>query len=81
MNPREEVKSEIHRTLLLLHPDPILVRTIESWCAGATDAEVAAELRNWNEAKYLEMQEWLTTLNGRDLEAVQSKLAEYRKAA
>lgn len=81
MSPREEIKSEIHRTLLLLHPDPILVRTIESWCAGADDAEVLAELRNWHEAKYLEMQEWLTTLNGRELEAVESKLAEYRKAA
>jgi hypothetical protein len=81
MAPREEIKSAIYRTLLLLHPDPILVRTLESWCAGAADEEVAAELRNWNEAKFLEMQEWLTTLNGRDLEAVQSKLAEYRKAA
>ncbi len=67
--------------VLLLHPDPILVRTIETWCAGASDEEFLVELRNWNEAKYLEMQEWLTTLDGRDLEAVESKLAEYRKAA
>ena len=81
MAPRDAIKSEIYRTLLLLHPDPILVGTLESWCAGAGDEEILAELRNWNEAKYLEMQEWITTLNGRDLEAVQSKLAEYRKAA
>lgn len=81
MTPREEIKAEIYRTLLLLHPDPILVRTIEAWCAGADDAEVLAELRNWNEAKYLEMQEWLPTLSGRDHDAVQSKLEEYKKAA
>ena len=77
----KELKTEIYRMVLLLHPDPILERTLETWCAGATDEEVLAELRNWNEAKFLEMQEWLTTLDGRDLEAVQSKLAEYRKAA
>lgn len=81
MTAPEEIKAEIYRTLLLLHPDPILVKTIESWCAGADDAAVLTELRNWNEAKSLEMEEWLPTLTGRDHDAVQSKLDEYRKAA
>ncbi|HWA39226.1 MAG TPA: hypothetical protein VG873_15310 [Burkholderiales bacterium] len=81
MTPRNEIKAELYRTVLLLHPDPILIRTLEAWCAGAEDAQVLADLRNWNEAKYLEMQEWLSSLTGRDLEAVTSKLEEYRKAA
>jgi hypothetical protein len=77
MAEREAMKSEIYRTLLLLHNDPILIGTIEAWCAGARDDEVLADLHNWNEAKYLEMHEWLATLNGRDREAVQGKLAQY----
>ena len=81
MPPREELKAEIYRTLVLLHPDPILEKILEAWCAGADDAEVLTDLRNWNEAKCLEMEEWLSTLTGRDLEAVQHKLHEYRKAA
>jgi hypothetical protein len=81
MTPRDKIKAELYRTLLLLHPDPILVGTLEAWCAGAEDTQVLADLRNWNEAKYLEMQEWLSSLSGKDLEAVSSKLEEYRKAA
>lgn len=80
MPPREDIKSELFRTLTLLHPDPILMKTLESWCAGTRDDEVAEDLRNWNEAKYLELQEWMPTLGGRDLEAVQRKLAAYQSA-
>lgn len=79
MPPREDIQSELFRTLTLLHPDPILMRTLESWCAGAPDAEIAQGLRNWNEAKYLELQEWMPTLSGQDLEAVQRKLAAYEE--
>jgi hypothetical protein len=79
MPPREDTQSELFRTLTLLHPDPILMKTLESWCAGAPDAEVAEGLRNWNEAKYLELQEWMPTLGGQDLEAVQRKLAAYEE--
>jgi hypothetical protein len=78
MTPREEMKAEIYRTVLLLQPDPILLKLLESWCAGAKDEEVLAELRNWNEAKSLEMQEWLTTLTGKELDAVERKLGEYQ---
>jgi hypothetical protein len=80
MPPREEIKSEIYRTLLLLELDPILRKTLDSWCAGAPDAEVLTGLRNWNEAKYLEMQEWLSTLGGAELEGAQKKLAEYEES-
>ena len=81
MTAREELKAEIHRTLTLLHPDPILLGVIEAWCAGAEDAQVVADLRNWNEAKALELEEWLPTLTGKDHEAVEKKLRQYRKAA
>lgn len=80
MPPREDIKSELFRTLTLLHPDPILMKTLESWCAGTRDEEVAQDLRNWNEAKYLELQEWMPTLGAQDLEAVQRKLAAYQSS-
>ncbi|HYD58230.1 MAG TPA: hypothetical protein VEB41_15110 [Burkholderiales bacterium] len=76
-----ELKAELYRTLLLLTTDPILLKTIESWCAGASEAELVEGLRNWNEAKSLELQEWLPTLSGADMEAVKKKLAEYRASA
>ena len=78
MPAQEDIKSEIYRTVLLLHPDPILLSMLESWCAGAKDEEVLADLKNWNEAKSLEMQEWLTTLTGKELDAVERKLGEYQ---
>ena len=76
-----ELKAELYRTMLLLSSDPILIRTVESWCAGAPDAELVEGLRNWNEAKSLELQEWLSSLTGKEQEAVQKKLAEYRASA
>lgn len=79
MPPREDIKSELFRTMTLLHPDPILLKTLESWRAGTADAEVAEALRNWNEAKYLELQEWMPTLSAQDLEAVQRKLGAYEE--
>lgn len=75
------MKTELYRTVLLLTTDPILLKALESWCAGAPDAEVLEDLRNWNEAKALELQEWLPTLSGADLQAVQKKLAEFRASA
>ncbi len=77
MPERDDIKSEIYRTVLLLQPDPILLKVLESWCAGADDAEVLADLRNWNEAKALEMEEWAGSLSGKDMEGVQRKLREY----
>lgn len=77
----QELKREIYRTVLLLSTDPILVKTLESWCAGASDAEALEGLRSWNEAKALELQEWLPTLTGADSEAVRKKLAEFRASA
>jgi hypothetical protein len=78
MPAQEEIKLELYRTILLLTADPILLKTIEAWCAGTPDAEAIQELRNWNEAKSLELQEWVSTLSGQDLQAVQHKLREYQ---
>jgi len=68
-----EVRTEIYLSLLLLGADPMLLGTIESM----DDKELLADLRNWNEAKRLELKEWLPTMSGEQLQAVQQRLAEY----
>ena len=37
------------------------------------------DLRNWNEAKLLEMKEWLPTMTGVELEDVQERLRQYEE--
>ena len=78
MPAQDELKQELYRTVLLLSTDPILARTLESWGAGAPDADTLQALRDWNEAKALELQEWLPSMIGQDMEAVQKKLGEYQ---
>jgi hypothetical protein len=78
--PHDEIKLEILRTLILLGGDPILLGAIESWCNGLPEQEILADLRNWNEAKALELKEWLPTLNGPEFEAAQAHLHQYEEA-
>lgn len=68
-----EVRNELYLSLLLLGAEPMLLAAIESM----DDKELLADLRNWNEAKLLELKEWLPTMNGEQLEAVQQRLARY----
>lgn len=68
-----EVRNELYLSLLLLGADPMLLGAIESM----DDKELLADLRNWNEAKLLELKEWLPTMSGGQLEAVQQRLAQY----
>jgi hypothetical protein len=72
-----DMRQELYLSLLLLGADPILLGTAASWANGAADDEVLADLRNWNAAKVLELKEWLPTMNGEQLDAVQQRIAQY----
>jgi uncharacterized Zn finger protein len=68
-----EVRNELYLSLLLLGADPMLLGAMR----GMDDKELLADLRNWNEAKLLELKEWLPTMSGEQLESVQQRLAQY----
>jgi hypothetical protein len=72
-----EMRQELYLSLLLLGADPILLGAAASWANGAADDEVLADLRNWNAAKVLELKEWLPTMSGEQLDAVQQRIAQY----
>jgi len=75
-----DMRQELYLSLALLGADPLLLGTLATWANGAADDEVLADLRNWNEAKLLEMKEWLPTMSGRQLEAVQEQIRLYQEA-
>ena len=81
MQAREDLKTELYRTLVLVGADPILLGAIKSWCAGAGDEEILADLRNWNEAKVLELKEWMPSLDVPALQAAQEHIRHYEEAA
>lgn len=68
-----EVRQELYFSLLLLGADPLLLGTIER----TDDQELLTDLRNWNEAKLAELQEWLPTMSGEPLEDAQRRIAQY----
>jgi hypothetical protein len=72
-----DMRQELYLSLLLLGADPILLGAAASWANGAADDEVLADLRNWNAAKVLELKEWLPTMSGEELDAVQQRIAQY----
>ena len=74
-----DVRTEIYRSLLLLGAEPMLLAAVASWRDGMDEKDVLADLRNWNEAKVLEMKEWLATLTGSELEAAQERIRQYEK--
>lgn len=74
------IRGELYRSLLLLGADPMLLASAASWASGAQDEEVLADVRNWNEAKLLEMKEWLPTMTGQQFEAVQEQIRQYEEA-
>jgi hypothetical protein len=79
--PIDDLKGELYLTLVLLGADELLLRTFESWSDGATDERsVLDDVRNWNEAKMLEIKEWLPTLTGDALERAQQQLRVYEQA-
>lgn len=74
------IRGELYRSLVLLGADPMLLASAASWANGAADEEALADLRNWNEAKLLEMKEWLPTMTGRQFEAAQEQIRHYEEA-
>lgn len=78
--PIDDIKGEIYLTLLLLGADPMLLRTLASWKDGMEDEAVLEDLRNWNEVRRLQVKEWLSSLDGQDLEAAQDQIRQYEDA-
>jgi CHASE3 domain sensor protein len=75
-----ELRDELYLSFLLLGADAMLLGTLDN--ADAKD--LLADLRNWNEAKLLEMKEWLPSMSGSRLEAVEERIRQYeaiKKAA
>lgn len=75
-----DMRQELYLSLVLLGADALLLGTVATWANGAADDEVLADLRNWNEAKLLELKEWLPTMGGEQLEAVQEQIRLYQQA-
>lgn len=74
------IRGELYRSLVLLGADQMLLASAASWANGAEDEAVLADVRNWNEAKLLEMKEWLPTMTGQQFEAVQEQIRQYEEA-
>jgi hypothetical protein len=75
-----EMRLELYLTLVLLGADSMLLGALEAWRDGIGENDVLADLRNWNEAKVLEMKEWLPTMTGAELEAAQARIQQYETA-
>jgi hypothetical protein len=76
-----DVSQELYLSLVLLGADAMLLGALEAWRDGASESELLADLRNWNDAKVLEMKEWLPTMTGTELEAARERIRQYEKAA
>jgi hypothetical protein len=77
---QRDLRMELYLCLLLHGADPMLLGALASWRDGVDEGDVLADLRNWNEAKVLEMKEWLPTMTGSELEAVQERIRQYEEA-
>lgn len=75
-----ELRQELYLSLLLLGADALLLGALETWREGADEEDVLADVRNWNEAKRLEMKEWLATMGGTELEQARSRIRQYEDA-
>jgi hypothetical protein len=75
-----DIRGELYLSLVLLGADPMLLASVSSWAGGADDSEVLAGVRNWNEAKLLEMKEWLPTMSEQEVDAVRGQIRLYEEA-
>jgi hypothetical protein len=75
-----ELRLELYLALVLLGADTLLLGALEAWRAGADDRDILADLRNWNEAKRLEMEEWLATMTQGERDSVQQRIRHYEQA-
>ena len=75
-----DVRLELYLALVLLGADEMLLGALRAWREGVDESELLADLRNWNEAKVLEMKEWLSTMTGAELEAARERIRQYDEA-
>ena len=74
------LRMELYLSLLLLGADSLLLGALANWRDGTDDRDVLADLRNWNEAKLLEMKEWVPTMTGSELGSAQERIRQYEEA-
>jgi len=72
-----ELRKEIYRSMALLGADELLLGALSSWRDGVPERDVLADLRNWNEAKLLELKEWLPSMAGPELKATEERVEQY----
>ena len=75
-----DIRTEIYLAFILLGAEPMLASAVAAWRDGVDDKDTLADLRNWNEAKLLELKEWLPTMTEGELEAVQQRIRQYEEA-
>ena len=75
-----DLRLELYLSLLLLGADPMLLGALAAWRDGTEEKDFVADVRNWNEAKLLEMKEWLPTMSGSELESAQERIQQYETA-
>lgn len=73
------VRRELYLTLLLLGAEPMLLASVAAW-RDMEDRETLKDLRNWNEAKLLELKEWVSSLTENEAEAVRERIGYYEEA-
>ena len=77
---QRDLRLELYLALLLLGADPMLIASLVAWRDAADDEALVADLANWNEAKVLEMKEWLATMGGAELETARERIRHYEEA-
>ena len=75
-----DIRTEIYLALVLLGAEPMLLSAVAALRAGVDDQDTLADLRNWNEAKLLELKEWLPTMTEGELETIQERIRQYEQA-
>jgi len=77
---KRDLRLELYLALLLLGADEMLLASLRAWREAADDDALVADLANWNEAKVLEMKEWLATMSGGQLDAASERIRQYEEA-
>lgn len=77
---KRDLRLEFYLALVLLGADAMLLASLAAWREAADDEALVADLANWNEAKVLEMKEWLPTMTGEELDAALGRIRQYEQA-
>ena len=75
-----DVRLELYVALAVLGADEMLLGALHAWREGVDEGELLADVRNWNDAKVLEMKEGLSTMTGAELEAARERIRQYDEA-